>query len=390
MEPKDHEQWMRYAIALAKKAWGDTHPNPMVGAVLVHNGKTVAEGFHARAGELHAERAVLQSIELSKNEQEECVLYVTLEPCCTHGRTPPCVEIILEKKIAHVVVGAIDPNPKHQGKGIEILETAGVKVTKGILEKECEDLNLIFTHRMKTGLPLIALKSATTLDGKIATSSGKSKWITGSKARQNVMRWRKYFPAIGIGAGTALADNPSLTVRENEDTLQCPIRFVFDRKLITQNHISELNLFQDQWTQQTILVTDKANPKDEIRRYWDTGCEVLTLDFARGAFPAEEFKKALDKLELFGVYLEGGAGLAETFLKADSIDYLFLYQAPKIFADTRAPSFVSGLTPKNPSEAIHLQNPIYEQFGDDFLTRGWVVKGLLDDISEDLYVERLQ
>ena len=225
-----HEAYMRRALELARQGWGATHPNPMVGALIVEDGEIVAEGFHTKAGEPHAEIMALRA--LGRKPEPGATLYVTLEPCCTTGRTPPCTEAIIAAGIRRVVVGATDPNPRHAGHGFEVLRAAGVEVVTNVLAAECADLNLIFNHWIVQKRPLLAAKVATTIDGRIACRTGESKWITGEPARADVMRWRRLFPAIAVGAGTVASDDPQLTARLPEGEW-CPWRFVFDAALST-------------------------------------------------------------------------------------------------------------------------------------------------------------
>ena len=197
---------MRRALELARQAWGRTHPNPMVGAVITEGGRIVAEGFHARAGEPHAEVMALRA--LGRKPAADAILHVTLEPCCTHGRTPPCVDAILAAGIRTVVIGARDPNPVHAGHGLDLLRAKGVAVVEGVLGEECAELNLIFNHWIARGSPLLALKVAATLDGKLTLPAGQGRAITGPEAAHYVHRLRRLFPAIAVSADTALADNP--------------------------------------------------------------------------------------------------------------------------------------------------------------------------------------
>jgi len=367
------EKWMRYAINLAKKAWGETHPNPMVGSVLVDSeDRIIREGFHAKAGSFHAERVALTGLELAQEQKKTATLYVTLEPCCTHGRTPPCTEIILEKGIRRVVVGAIDPNPLHQSRGIELLRENGVEVHTGVLQHECEGINPIFHHWMRTGLPMIAVKTATTLDGKIATAYGKSQWITGPIARNHVMEWRRYFPAIAVGAGTALSDNPSLTVRKEDKVIACPKRLIFDRSLKTSSHIKELNVFNDGWKAQTYLVTKSSTPTQLLEPYREHGTSIIQLPYENDRFPLAAFQRACTELDIRGIYIEGGRSLISNLLAQNAIDYLFCYRAPKLFASDKAPAFADGLDIREPSGAPYIEQPYSEILGDDILSHGFL------------------
>ena len=220
------EFYMRRAIELAKKGRGWTNPNPMVGAVIVKNGSIIGEGYHEKCGELHAERNAIASLTESA---EGATLYVTLEPCCHYGKTPPCTEAILEQKIARVVIGSRDPNPKVSGKGAKILREAGVRVEEDFLREECDALNPVFFHYITTGLPYVAMKYAMTADGKIATKTGASKWISGEEARSLVHEMRHDYMAIMAGIGTVLADDPMLNVRL--EGKKSPVRIICDSML---------------------------------------------------------------------------------------------------------------------------------------------------------------
>src|SRR4051812_10645340 len=204
---------MRMALRLAEHGYGQTSPNPMVGALLVKSGKIIGRGWHRRAGEPHAEIEALNDARSRGADVRGAALYVTLEPCCTHGRTPPCTDAIIARGIREVVVAAIDPNPAHSAKGLKLLKRAGMKVTSGVLEREATRLNEAFNHWIVERTPFVTVKAAMTLDGKVATSSGESKWITGAKARACAMHLRQGSDAILVGVNTVIADNPALTVR---------------------------------------------------------------------------------------------------------------------------------------------------------------------------------
>lgn len=212
------ESFMRRALALARRGYGTTSPNPMVGAVLVKGGRIIGQGWHHCAGEPHAEIEALRNAERRRNSPEGATLYVTLEPCCTHGRTPPCTAAIKAAGIKRVVVAAKDPNPQHAGRGFLILRRAGIEVEHGVLAEEATKLNEALNHWIVQRTPFVTVKAAMTLDGKIATASGESKWITGEEARAEGMRLRAGADAILVGVNTVLADDPSLTVRETPKT----------------------------------------------------------------------------------------------------------------------------------------------------------------------------
>lgn len=364
-----HEPFMRRALDAARRGWGDTHPNPLVGAVIVEEGSVVAEGFHARAGEPHAEVNALRA--LSRAPKPGATLYVTLEPCCTHGRTPPCTEAIIASGLKRVVVGATDPNPAHAGHGFERLRAAGVDVVSGVLARECADLNLIFNHWMARGTPLLAAKAGVTLDGKVATRTGESKWITGEAARANAHRWRRYFPAIAVGAGTLRADNPRLTSRL-EGAEWCPWRFVFDGLLRTVTDQNPPHLYTDEFRERTIVVTTQHGGLGYVRKLNSMGVKTWVLPGQAPKVNFAEFRKRCVEEGVIGVLFEGGAQLLSEMLQAKELDYLFTYQAPVFFADDKGKAILRGLRTEKLAQAVRLREVRHETHGDDVLTRGFV------------------
>jgi diaminohydroxyphosphoribosylaminopyrimidine deaminase/5-amino-6-(5-phosphoribosylamino)uracil reductase len=367
-----HEPFMRRALELARKAWGRTHPNPMVGALIVEDGEIVAEGFHARDGEAHAERVALDT--LGRKPKPGATLYVTLEPCSTHGRTGACCDAIREAGLTRVVAGATDPNPAHAGRGFDRLREVGIKVITGVLERDCAGLNLIFNHVMCAGGgPLIAAKSAMTLDGKIATRAAESKWITGPPARADVMRWRRLFPAIAIGAGTLLADNPRLTSRIEGEAEWCPWRIVFDGLLRTVMPRNLPSLYTDEFRDRTIVVTTPHGGLGYMRKLREMGVRVWCMESPTQRNSLGGFRKKCAEEKITGVFVEGGAQLISEFLQERQIDYLFAYTAPMLFADGRGKSAYSGLRTEHLTQAVRLADVRHESLGDDFLVRGRVV-----------------
>ena len=359
---------MRRALSCARKGWGRTHPNPMVGAVLCEGGRVVAEGFHTQAGAPHAEIEALRALGRAPNP--DAVLYVTLEPCSTFGRTPPCTDAILKAGIRRVVVGARDPNPAHAGRGFDVLRRGGVEVVEGVLERDCADLNLVFNHWIQTKTPFIAGKAAVTLDGRVASRTGVSRWITGREARADVHRWRGYFPAIAVGSGTALADDPALTVRMEGAPERCPARrFVFDRRLRTAER-PDLKIFSDAYRDATVVVSDDAASPRALERFAAFGVCVWTLPQA-DFFDA--FKARCVAEGVYGVYCEGGASLLSAFAASRALDYLFLYRAPLALADNAAPPFLFGRAPERLDEALRLEDVRRAVLGDDDVLRGRVV-----------------
>ncbi|MBA3849628.1 MAG: bifunctional diaminohydroxyphosphoribosylaminopyrimidine deaminase/5-amino-6-(5-phosphoribosylamino)uracil reductase RibD [Opitutus sp.] len=360
---------MRRAIDVAKRGWGDTHPNPLVGALVVEGGEVVAEGHHAKAGEAHAEVNALRT--LGRKPKPSATLYVTLEPCCTQGRTPPCTEAIAAAGIRHVVAGATDPNPAHAGHGYDVLRAAGVEVASGVLAAECEDLNLIFNHWITTGRPLFAAKSGVTLDGKVATRTGDSRWITGEPARANGHLWRRYFPAIAVGAGTLRADNPRLTARVN-GTEWCPWRFVFDGLLRSVLDKAMPSVYTDEFRERTIVVTTPHGGLGYVRKLNSMGVKTWVLGGQSAKVSFGDFRRRCAEEGITGVFFEGGAQLLSELLQAHELDYLFTYHAPVLFADDKGKTILRGLRTETLANAVRLTCVRHEVHGDDSLMRGFV------------------
>ena len=317
---------MRRALELARQAWGQTHPNPMVGAVITEQGQVVAEGYHAKAGQPHAEVMALRA--LGRRPSPEAILHVTLEPCCTHGRTPPCVEAIIQAGIRTVVVGAKDPNPQHTGRGIDLLRAQGIQVIEGVLAEECTQLNLIFNHWIVEQRPLVALKIASTMDGKLVLPAEQGKQITSEASRADVHQLRKLFPAIAVSAATVLADNPRLTARTSQGE-SCGVRFVLDRQFRTAGQ-KGLHVFQDAFASQTIVVGLAEKLRAADRAWYEAeGIKVWELPGGVEDFWSAWLQRAA-KQNLTGILLEAGPRLAATVLAEHLVDYLYVYFAPRL------------------------------------------------------------
>jgi diaminohydroxyphosphoribosylaminopyrimidine deaminase / 5-amino-6-(5-phosphoribosylamino)uracil reductase len=364
-----HEGFMRRALELAKRGWGDTHPNPLVGALIVEGGEVVAEGYHVRAGEPHAEVNALRA--LGRKPKPSATLYVTLEPCSTQGRTPPCTEAIIASGLSRVVIGATDPNPAHAGHGFAVMRAAGIAVATGVLETECTDLNLIFNHWITSSRPLFAAKSGATLDGKVATRTGDSKWITGEAARANGHLWRRYFPAIAVGAGTVRADNPRLTARIGE-TEWCPWRFVFDGLLRTVLDKSMPGVYTDEFRERTIVVTTQHGGLGYVRKLQALGVKTWVMPGPTAKVNFHDFRQRCTQEGITGVFFEGGAQLLSELLQARELDYLFTYHAPLLLADDKGKSLLRGLRTETLASAIRLERIRHEIHGDDSLVRGFL------------------
>lgn len=373
------EYFMRRALELARKAWGETHPNPMVGAVIVEDDQIVAEGWHAQDGGPHAERVALNA--LGRKPKAGASLYVTLEPCSTHGRTGACCDAIKEAGLKRVVVGATDPNPDHAGHGYDVLRSAGIEVVAGVLNRECEDLNLIFNHWIAGGTPLFACKVATTLDGKIACRTGDSKWISNELSRQDVMRWRRLFPAISVGAGTVAKDNPRLTSRLEGQEEWCPWRIVFDGLLRTVVDRNTPSVYADEFRERTIVVTTPHSGQGYVRKLHSMGVKVWVLESPTQRVPMNLFRARCAEEKIPGVYFEGGAQLVSELLQDRQLDYLFQYRAPLLFADDKAKTVFNGLRTEKIANAIRLSDVRVATFGDDTLVRGKI------DYPERLFID---
>jgi len=373
------ETFMRRALELARQNWGSTHPNPMVGALMVEDDRIVAEGSHTQDGGPHAERLAL--LARGKAPRPGATLYVTLEPCSTHGRTGACTDAIIASGIKRVVVGATDPNPAHAGQGFAVLRQAGIEVITGVLEADCTDLNLIFNHWIATQTPLLAGKAAVTLDGKIASRTGDSRWITNEGARENVHRWRRLFPAIAVGAMTVLRDNPRLTSRLDGKEW-CPWRFVFDGLLRSVVDKNLPQVYTDEFRERTIVVTTPHGGLGYVRKLREQGVKVWVLNSATQRVGFAEFRQKCAEEKIHGVYFEGGAQLISELVRGRQLDYLFVYRAPILLADEKAKSIFSGLRPERLEQALRLGDVRREVFGDNDLMRGRMIypeKMLIDE-----------
>lgn len=364
MEPNDY---MRLAIEEAKKGEGFVNPNPMVGAVLVKDGRVIGKDYHHRHGEYHAERnAILNCGEDIRGAE----LYVTLEPCCHYGKTPPCTENIIESGIRKVYIGSMDPNPFVAGGGARQLAEHGVEVETGILEAECRSLNPVFFHYIQHKTPYVVMKYAMTADGKIATRTGASKWITGEAARERVQRSRHKYMGIMVGVGTVLADDPSLTCRL--EGLRSPTRIICDTHLKTPLHANVVRTANET---ETVLAT-AVEEKEKVRPYMEAGCQILTVSMEKGHINLKELMVKLGERGIDSILLEGGGTLNYSALESGIVRAVEMYIAPKLFGGLDAKTPVSGKGVEFPDQAAWLCNPKVQQIGEDILVE-WEVKGCL-------------
>jgi len=350
------------ALDLAAEARGKTSPNPLVGAVVVKDGRTIGEGYHRRAGEPHAERMALAAC---SEDPAGATMYVTLEPCCHHGRTPPCTEAIVEAGIKRVVIASDDPTDKAAGRGLGILRDEGIRVDQvdGEVEEAARLLNQPFRKHARTGRPLVVFKSAVTLDGKVATAAGDSRWISSEASRDRAHRWREEADAVAVGIGTALADDPELTARAPGAERQ-PRRVVFDS---TARLPLDSKLVQTATDVRTIVITTRAADRAATGQLESAGVEVIRV---QGSTDAQRVSAALDELgerDVQSVLLEGGPRLAGAFFDAGEIDQYYAFVAPIVAGGARARSAVAGEGVDKIEDALRAEAVQVERIGDDVL-----------------------
>ncbi|MCR5100747.1 MAG: bifunctional diaminohydroxyphosphoribosylaminopyrimidine deaminase/5-amino-6-(5-phosphoribosylamino)uracil reductase RibD [Butyrivibrio sp.] len=380
----EDKEYMALAIELAKTAEGRTNPNPLVGAVIVKDGRIIGKGCHERYGELHAERNAIKSL----NEPAEgATIFVTLEPCCHHGKQPPCTEAILESGIKKVVIGSRDPNPLVSGKGTKFLREHGIEVVEDFMREECDEINPVFFHYITNKKPYIALKYAMTADGKIATKSGDSKWITGEAARSYVHRLRNYYAGILVGIGTVLADDPMLNCRlgeinKDEEEYRNPVRIVLD---------SDLRIPMDSKLVKTakdipvIVACLKGVDIDKKKALEENGVQIIEVpldksieindDNSRDIYGIQKHKELdinylmnkLGDLQIDGILVEGGSSVNASVLKAGAAQKIYIFVGSKVFGGAGALSPVADMDISKVSESVQLERPKVQVFEDDIL-----------------------
>ena len=358
------QEYMHRALTLAMRGAGHVNPNPMVGCVIVKDGKIIGEGWHEHIGGLHAERNAFAHC------TEDCTgadLYVTLEPCCHWGRTPPCTDAIIEHRIGRVFVGCLDPNPLVAGKGTRILQDAGIEVQTGVCEDECRRVNEVFFHYITHKTPFTVLKYAMTLDGKIAAHTGDSRWVTGETARRHVHETRNRLPAIMVGIGTVLADDPQLTCRLEGG--RDPIRIICDSSARTP---LDSRIVQSARTVPTyIAVTERNERTAALEQH---GVHLLDCAAQNGHVDLNDLMQQLGALGIDGVLLEGGSALAFSALEAGIVHRVQAYIAPKLIGGADAKSPVGGIGIDRMAEALPLRDVTCTPLGEDFLIEGILAK----------------
>jgi diaminohydroxyphosphoribosylaminopyrimidine deaminase/5-amino-6-(5-phosphoribosylamino)uracil reductase len=355
--------FMRAALGLARRGFGRTSPNPMVGAVLVGGGRIVGRGWHHRAGEPHAEIEALRNAQARGCNPKGATLYVTLEPCCTHGRTPPCTESIIAAGIRRVVAGATDPNPRHSGKGFSVLRRAGIPVITGVMSQECEELNEAFNHWIVQRTPFVTVKAAMTLDGKIATAGGDSKWITGAPARAYGMKLRQAVDAILVGINTILADNPRLTIRTADRPLKRLRRIVLDtraRAPLSAHVVSDRN------AELTTIVVGEQAPQSRVREL-RRRVKVVVAPSRNGQLDLGWLLKRLGSENVTHLLVEGGGEVNSSFILGRLAQRVAFFYAPKILGGRDSRKAVAGGGVAGLGDAIRLDGVRWRRLGEDWL-----------------------
>lgn len=363
---------MRRALELAMNGQGYTNPNPLVGAVIVKDEKIIGEGYHEMFGQAHAE---VNAVNSSKEDLEGATIYVTLEPCCHYGKTPPCVELIKKRKFKKVVVGALDPNQLVAGKGIKILEDAGIEVKVGVLKEECEKLNEIFNYYIENKRPFVGMKWAMTLDGKIATRDFKSKWITNEKSREFVHELRKKYSSIMVGINTILKDNPDLRCRKKneldnqlkEHRKRNHFRVVIDSKLRIPLNAKVL---ENQEESKTLIFTTDRKDEDKELALRERGIEVIEILSNNSRVDISKVLEVLGEKNIDSVLVEGGGTLNFSFLESEEVNKVYAFIAPKIFGGESALSPVEGIGIREVIESFKLKNIEVKNFDNDVLVEG--------------------
>lgn len=353
---------MRRALALARRATGDTVPNPLVGAVLVRDGRIVGEGWHRRAGQPHAEVEAIRDATARGELVQGATLYVTLEPCCTHGRTPPCTEAIVGAGIRRVVVAATDPNPAHAGRGLEVLRQAGVVVDVGLMAGISAAMNAGFNHWIVHGIPKVTLKAGMSLDGKIATRTGESRWITSERSRSAAMRLRQQHDAILVGIGTVLADDPSLTIRLRSRA-RCPVRVILDSRGRTP---PSARLLTDAFAGRTVVVVTSRAPEARLRRIRGLSSVWMAPSDAAGRVDLRWLMAELGRMPVTNVLVEGGGEVHGAFLESGLAHAIRFFYGPLVLGGREARPAVGGAGFPSLAALPRLSRIRWQRLGDDW------------------------
>lgn len=359
-------KYMRRALELAKKGEGYTNPNPLVGAVIVKDGKIIGEGYHEKYGGNHAEvNAFLNATEDVKG----ATMYVTLEPCSHYGKTPPCANKIVEKGIKKVVIANKDPNDKVSGRGISILKENGIEVVIGVLEEESRELNEIFFKYITTKIPFCILKTAMTLDGKIATKTGDSKWITSEDSRKYVHKLRHKVSAVMVGIGTVLEDDPYLTTRLDVGLGVDPIRIIVDTKARIPLEAKVINIKSNT---RTIIATTELAAIEKVKVLKDKGVEVIICPLKNNKVDLNYLTKVLGEQGIDSILIEGGSELNFSAIESGIVDKVNIFIAPKLIGGNTAKTPIGGLGIELMKDAVMLKNIDIHKFGDDIIIESYL------------------
>ena len=346
---KTHIAFMQRALDLARRAKGRTSPNPLVGAVIVKDGKVIGEGYHQKAGSPHAE---IYALNAAGEGAKGATIYTTLEPCCHWGRTPPCTEALIRAGIAQVYVADVDPNPSVAGKGVQQLQDAGINVHVGVRRQEASDLNEVHRKYIQTGRPFVILKTAMSLDGKIATASGESQWITSEASRQRGHEVRDTVDAILVGRGTIARDNPSLTTRLQNGEGQDAIRIVLDSHGRTR---PDARIFNPESEADVIVAVTPEAPPENVDALEKAGAEAITVPNAHGQICFKSLMEILGEREITSVLIEGGSQINASALTAGIVDKVMCFIAPKLIGGQNAPGPIGGEGIQSLTEAVNLR-----------------------------------
>lgn len=359
-------RYIKMALRLARKGSGRTSPNPMVGAVVVRKGVVVGQGFHQRAGGPHAERIALEE---AGDRARGGTLYLNLEPCNHFGRTPPCSPLILERGIKKVVFGMIDPNPQVQGGGGDWLRSQGVEIVQGVLEQECRRLNEFFNKWIITGLPFVIIKAAVSLDGRIATRTGDSKWISNERSRLLVHRLRNEVDGVLVGVGTVMKDDPLLTVRLPKGKIKDPLRIIIDPRLRLSEKSQILNN-----PDKTLIVTGDRVPFGKKKGLLSKGVDILSLPEQAGRIAIKDLLADLGRRGLISLLVEGGAEVYGSFFSERQIDKLILFVAPLLIGGQKAKGMVGGQGVASITEALRFKEMKVKSLAGDILVEAYPEK----------------
>ncbi|AZV59088.1 bifunctional diaminohydroxyphosphoribosylaminopyrimidine deaminase/5-amino-6-(5-phosphoribosylamino)uracil reductase RibD [Clostridium sp. AWRP] len=361
------EKYMKEALKLALLGRGFVNPNPLVGAVIVKNGKIIGKGYHSFFGGPHAEIYALRE---AGDNSKGADLYVTLEPCSHYGKTPPCAKAIVEAGIKRVVIGSVDPNPLVSGRGVKILKDKNIEVVTGVMEREAVKINEIFMNYIKSKVPFVILKSGVTLDGKIATVSGESKWITGEESRLKVHKMRNRVMAIMVGVGTVILDDPLLTTRL-EEKCKSPKAVIVDSKLRVP---VESQIFKTSREREIIIACTEKFDKDKAESLKSMGVNIVACPENReGRVDLKYLTKKLGEMGIDSVLVEGGAELNFSAIKSGIVNKVIYFIAPKILGGKNAKTSVEGYGIENLSDSIKLKDICAENVGEDIMIQAYVI-----------------